>query len=410
MDLEIVPILRTLSRNRIGAVLIVLQIAVTLAIVSNCLSLIQHRLLWVDRSSGIDEANIFSLNNAWDSDPPDLKALIEGDLAALRSLPGVIDAEATNFTPLSGFERAWPLATRPNQHDSGANAWAAAYPVDDHGLAAFGVQLIAGRWFSAPEVGEIHDRETKFPPSVVITERVAKVLFPGRDPLGQLLYFEHTDGSSRIVGVVQRMQRPSDASAWSNPDAENSIFIPFQYVNNGIVYVVRTKPGQQGAMMRAAPAKLLELTPERIIEHVQPYSEIRRQAHRDSHATVIMLSVVSALLLVITAFGIIGLTLYWVGQRRRHIGMRRALGARRIEILRYFHAENFLLAAVGCILGVALGLAGNTWLATRIDLNRLSLMNASLGAVMVMMLCQLAVLWPALRAASVAPAIASRGL
>lgn len=401
------PILRTLRRNKVGALLIALQIAVTLAIISNCLSMIQQRVQWMQRPSGIDEGNIFALSNAWSSDPPDLRARIETDLVALRSLPGVIDAEATNSTPLGGNEWHWPLAKGADHQQF--SAWTAIYTVDDHALAAYGLKLVAGRWFNAAEVGEIGIRETRFAPAIVVTQSVADGLFPAGDALGQVLYFEHT-GSSRIVGIVKRMQRPFDATGWGNPWREYSVFIPFQYVNNGLLYVVRTRPGQQAAMMRAAPAKLMQLTRERIIRNVQSFSEIRYQAHRSNRTTIIILGVLSTLLLAITAFGVIGLTLYWVGQRRRHIGMRRALGARRVDILRYFHTENLLIGGTGCILGVAMGLAGNTWLAARLEIARMSLAYACVGALLVLVLCQLAVLWPALRAASVPPAIATRGL
>ena len=405
--MEILPILRTLRRNKLGAALIALQIAVTLAIISNCLSMIQQRVQWMERPSGIDEANILEMTNSWTSDPPELKGRIEGDLAALRSLPGVSDVEATNDSPLAGNEWHWPLA-KGSDHEEFI-AWTAIYSVDDHGLATYGLKLIAGRWFAAAEVGELRIREAKYPAAVVITQTVADGLFPGGHALGQLLYFQH-GGTSRIVGIVQRMQRPFDASGWGNPWREFSIFVPYQYVNNGLLYVVRTKPGQQAAVLRAAPAKLLELTHERIIQNVQPFSEIRRQAHQGNRATIVILTVLSCLLLTITALGVIGLTMYWVGQRRRHIGMRRALGARRVDILGYFHTENLLIAGIGCLLGVAGGLYGNTWLAARLEIHRMSLAYASMGALIVLVLCQLAVLWPAMRAASVPPAIASRGL
>jgi putative ABC transport system permease protein len=90
--------------------------------------------------------------------------------------------------------------------------------------------------------------------------------------------------------------------------------------------------------------------------------------------------------------------------------MRRALGARRADILRYFHTENLLIAGTGCLLGVAMGLSGNTWLAARLEIQRMTVTYACVGALIVLVLCQLAVLWPALRAASVPPATATRGL
>ena len=166
--MEILPILRTLRRNKLGAALIALQIAVTLAIISNCLSMIQQRVQWMERPSGIDEANILEMTNSWTTDPPQLQGLIAGDLAALRSLPGVSDVEATNDSPLAGNEWHWPLA-KGSDHEQFI-AWTAIYSVDDHGLATYGLKLMAGRWFTAAEVGEIRIREAKYPASVVITQ------------------------------------------------------------------------------------------------------------------------------------------------------------------------------------------------------------------------------------------------
>lgn len=408
MDTEILPILRALRRNKVGALLIALQIALTLAITSNGLSIIQQRLRWMQRSTGIDEANILTLQNAWVGDPQDLKARIEGDLAALRSLPGVIDAEATNGIPLGGNELHWPIGIRPHQQ----TAWSAVYYLDDHGLTAFGLKLVAGRWFTASEVGDVHGNESKFPPAIVVTQNMAEALFPKEDALGKVIYFLPS-GSSRIVGIVDKMQRPADAlggSPWGNPWAQYSILAPLQFLNNGLIYVVHTKPGQLAATMRVAPAKLRELTRRRIIQDVQPYSAVRAQAYRRHRSTIIMLGILSALLLTITTFGVVGLTMYWVGQRRRLIGMRRALGARSLDILRYFHTENLLIAGAGCILGVAGALFGNLWLVSSLELARMSVTYICTGALIVLGLCQAAVVWPALRASLVPPAIAARGL
>ncbi|HEY4341123.1 MAG TPA: FtsX-like permease family protein [Steroidobacteraceae bacterium] len=405
--MEVLPILRSLRRNKLGAVLIALQIAVTLAIISNCLSMIQQRMQWMDRPTGIDEANIFEMTNIWLSDTADLKARIAADLATLRSVPGVVDAEAANSSPLTGVEWHWPLGKQSNHEEF--IAWTAIYPLDEHGLATYGLKLNAGRWFTGSEVGEIHNGEIKIPGAVVITQTVADGLFPAGDALGNTLYFQN-GGSSRIVGIIQTMQRPGDVSGWGNPWREYSIFIPYQYQNSGLIYVVRTKPGEQAAVLHAAPAKLRELTHARIIRDLQPYAQIHRQAERGNRTTTVILGVLGALLLTITAFGVVGLTMYWVGQRRRQIGMRRALGARRVDILRYFHVENLLIAGIGCLLGVALGIAGNTWIAAHLEIHRMSLAYVCIGALIVLALCQLAVLWPALRAASVPPAIATRGL
>jgi putative ABC transport system permease protein len=90
--------------------------------------------------------------------------------------------------------------------------------------------------------------------------------------------------------------------------------------------------------------------------------------------------------------------------------MRRALGARRIDILRYFQMENLLIAGGGAVLGIAAGLGANLWLATHLAVTRMSPLYICLGAIVVLILSQLAALWPAIRASTVPPSLAARGL
>jgi len=115
-------------------------------------------------------------------------------------------------------------------------------------------------------------------------------------------------------------------------------------------------------------------------------------------------------LLVVTAFGIVGLASFWVQQRTKMIGTRRALGATRGQILRYFQAENLLLTSAGIVLGMLGAFGINQWLMTQYELPRLPLAYLPLGAAALWALGQLAVLAPARRAAGVSPALAMRGL
>jgi putative ABC transport system permease protein len=137
-------------------------------------------------------------------------------------------------------------------------------------------------------------------------------------------------------------------------------------------------------------------------------TEARAEAYRDDRGLAVILGVVCAALLAVTAFGIVGLTSYWVAQRRRQIGIRRALGATRRAIMRYFQTENLFIASTAAVLGVALAIALNLWMVNSFEMARLHLSYALAGAVVVLLLGQLAVLWPALRAASVPPALATR--
>ena len=125
------------------------------------------------------------------------------------------------------------------------------------------------------------------------------------------------------------------------------------------------------------------------------------------HDLLLALAIV-AILLAITALGVTGLASFWVQQRTKQIGIRRALGATRRDILRYFQLENFLIVGAGVLLGTLLAFALNQWLMRRFELDHLDSPMVITGAIAVWLLGQLAVLGPALRAAAVPPIVATR--
>jgi len=113
-------------------------------------------------------------------------------------------------------------------------------------------------------------------------------------------------------------------------------------------------------------------------------------------------------MVVVTAFGIVGLTSYWVTQRRRQIGIRRALGSTRTGILRYFQTENLLIALAAAVIGCALTVSFNLWAVDTFEMERLPYRYLGLGAANILVLGQVAAFWPALRASVVPPALAAR--
>ncbi|HEY2624152.1 MAG TPA: FtsX-like permease family protein, partial [Dyella sp.] len=124
----------------------------------------------------------------------------------------------------------------------------------------------------------------------------------------------------------------------------------------------------------------------------------------------ILMGVVCLVLLAITAAGIVGLTSFWVGQRRKQIGVRRALGATQRDILSYFMTENLLIGIAGVVVGALLAVGMNLWLVTQFEMARLSLLYVAVGVVALLLLGQGAVLAPAMRAARVPPVEATRSV
>jgi putative ABC transport system permease protein len=406
--MELRPILSAMRRNKVGAILIGVQMAITLAILCNALFIIQQRVALSKRPTGTDESNIFVIANQWVGNPPDLAAKLRGDLAALRSLPSVVDAVASNSYPLHNGGSSEGLKLNPDQKD--VSALTAVYVFDERGLQAFGLKLVAGRNFNPEEVTDkMGYTDLNLPSAVIITQALADKLFPGKSALGQAVYFEGPPKSVTVVGVVDRLQVPwTQAGGWGSKFNDNSTILPFRFVSSNVYYIVRVRPGQLMAVMKGAEKALFDLDRARVLGKTATLTEARADAYQDDRGLVVILSVVCAALVAVTAFGIVGLTSYWVSQRRRQIGIRRALGATRNAIIRYFQTENFLIAAAGSLVGAGMALALNLWMVTTFEMERLNAAYAFVGAILVLLLGQLAVLWPALKAASIPPALATR--
>jgi putative ABC transport system permease protein len=404
--MEIGPVLRALTHRKIGVVLIVLQIALSVAILANSLSIVQQRQGLMRRPSGLDEANTFSMTNQFTGSMADLSARIRGDLAALRALPGVVDAAAVQSFPLRGYGASTTVTLRP---DAKSSFNAAEYPLTLNGLHTWDMKLIAGRNFRADEVHDFRlGIDKAAPATALITRALAERLFPRGGALGQIVYLGTTE-PTQIIGIVDRAQTPwAAASAWGSFGPEESLLAPLQWVSPTLAYVVRTEPGRNEAVMALAQKRLFAVSRARIISEAQTFADTRAEQYRSDRALGLVLTVVCGLLLAVTAFGVVALTSYWVSQRGRQIGLRRAVGARRLDIVQYFQVENLLISGFGAALGVAMGFAGNAWLASAFEMARMSVAYILAAAAILLVLSQLAVLWPALRAAALPPVAAIR--
>ncbi|HEY6619254.1 MAG TPA: FtsX-like permease family protein [Steroidobacteraceae bacterium] len=407
--MELLSIVTGLRRHKATSALIALQVALTLCIVSNALFVVHDRLVRIDRPTGIDEADFAMFRNEWLAPQGDLKARIQGDLAVLRSAPGVADAYATNGVPLYIGGGAGGVGLKPNQETP--SAYAAEYIVDDHAMKTLGIRLTEGRWFTAAEIVERHNSPEDGPPIVIITRALATKLFPAGQALGSSIYVGKK--ASSIIGIVERLVTPllyGVPAQVMDSFFENSILLPGLLVENSYLYVIRATPGHRDAALLASQRLLAQHDRARGIDLVHTFPAIRAESYKTDRSLASLLSLVCAMLLLVTGLGIVGLASYWVGLRRSPIGIRRALGARRVDIVRYFQIENVLIVGCGAAVGLALAVATNLWMVQKMALPRMGAHYAIAGAAIVLILGQLAVLWPARRAASIPPARATRAV
>lgn len=410
--MQIRPILATLRHHQLTSILLMLQVALTCGIVCNVVFMIMDRSAQISIATGVDETSLSMLNSEIIDANENIQARQQQDLVALRSLPGVTSAVAVDTLPLGSDESSYGACASMAQF----NRLAATRSLDQSGclqpavlggspgeLKTLGLRLVEGRDFVADEF--VSDDTV---PAAILSRALADKFFPGKDALGQTI-ITGARKPIRIVGIVDTLVRPKLNTLGSD---QLTMLWPMLPNSGAVTYLLKSAPSDRQSVLQAAARKLMQIDPNRIIDSnaTRSYSDMRT-AYFQRDNTMIGLLIASCLgLRFVTALGITGLANFWVQQRRRTIGIRRAIGASRGDILRYFQTENFLIVTFGIAFGVLLAFALNLTLMKFYELPRLPLYYLPIGAVVLWLLGQLAVLGPALRAAAVPPVVATRAV
>ncbi|HRQ65418.1 MAG TPA: FtsX-like permease family protein [Xanthomonadaceae bacterium] len=405
--MEIRPILSALLRSRTGAILIAAQVALTLAIVSNALFVVNDRLALSARPSGVDESVVFHIDLSPTRDIDDVAAMQRLDVDTLRAVPGVVDAAWSNQVPMG--MSGWGLGLSHKEEDESL-VLAAAWASPDSLVNTLGLTLVEGRDFLPSEYHEFDMRRgAMHAESIIVTRRTATQLFPDETSVVGRSVFMRTPAGFlpvSIVGVVERLKSPF---AQASDNAWSGYILPIRFLGQGTTYLVRVdRPDAMPAVQRDAEAALLGLRRDRVLANNRTLSQVRDVRYAPQRSVAGMLIAVTIGLLLITGSGVVGMASLWVAQRRKQIGTRRALGATRAAILRYFLTENALITSAGIVLGLILGIVLNNVLVGQIEMPRLPLTYLAGSAAVLWLLGLVAVLGPAWRAAAVPPAVATR--
>lgn len=403
-----------LLRQRLMPLIVIAQIALACAIICNVLFLLQQRLTPVLAPDGVDGPGrivvawqVAAKARSWQ--PP---RLLEVE-SALRAVPGVTVASVSGSIPMETLVQMNGGVLADGQ-SSGSTVNAAMY-VGDRLMDTLGLQLVAGRKFSADEQTVQYQGSGINDSGVtIITQALADRLFPDGDALGKVLRIGTAPDAARrtVVGVVRHLMR-NELGQDNRDNIDYSMLLPGLPGNWPLpVFTVRLDPSADVERVRSGVRSTIEreFGQEMVqgIAHYDTYEELRATALAAPKAAAYLLLAVSSAVLVITLAGVIGLTSHWVQQRTRQIGIRRALGARKVDILRWLLSENALVVCTGVVLGMILAYSINLWLMNRYELSRLPAIFLPAGAIVLLVLSQLAVLRPAIQATRVSPAIATR--
>jgi putative ABC transport system permease protein len=401
--MEIGPILRAMKQNKTKVVVLVLEIAVTVTIVLNCLTMIFDQRQRLTKPTGIDEENILAVEvrpfGAQFQEDEFLFQLVDRDAAALRALPGVIAATPFSPFPLQGGGSSFQL--KPLGAPDSDLVRSPVYVADPYFIETLDLELVTGRAFTDA------DMPTGPGPRIanmIVTKDLADALFPDGDAVGQTVDTGSVEYPDVIVGVVDYMFTPYGGG----PMETRISFYPGRPASSSrMSYLVRTEPEAYDEVFAAIDKTLLDLQPDRLIS-VRTMLEIKGGGFALNQFLITVLGGLVFLLLFVTGLGIFGMTSFSVAQRTKQVGTRRALGASRAAVVRYFLLENSLISTLGLALGLIGAFGLNVFLVNKVDGTRLGLDLVAIGIVILLVLGFVATLFPAIKASRLSPALATR--
>ena len=407
MNANIGPILRALRHSRTRVVLIVLEIAMTLAIVTNCVNVILSERAKMLRPSGFDDDNIVWMRaRPFSTEYRDslfLGQTIGSDLRAIESVPGVQAVANTNFQLWEGGGSSTGIKEAGSTAEEVGSQ---IYYGTEHLLETLGARLTEGRGFREEDYARRGQPE---PVDVtVISRSLAEDLFPGESALGKQIE-EDRDQPCTVVGVIETFYNPWGIGGREEGYSDRVAFFPGAVgsYERGISYLIRTEPGAMSSVVQEVERRLTELQPDRVFDF-KPTSEKKSAWFASSTIVVTTMTCIIVALVAVTALGILGLTSLAVAERTRQIGTRRALGATRAAILLHFVLENWMLTTAGLVLGAIGAYALNFLLVSQVSDVKMSWQLVAAGMVLLWGSGLLSTLLPASRAARIPPSIATR--
>jgi predicted permease len=334
---------------RLRGVLVVVEVALSLVLLVG--AGLMMRSLWELRevNGGFDPSQVLIADVALPEprypEPQQQWRFFESLLAKIRALPGVESAAVVTNLPLADGGNSWPVAIvgRPKlplseQPQVQGNSITPGY------LRAMRIGLVRGR-----DLDE-NDRDGRTP-VILVSEAMARWLWPGQDPIGQRLIIGFfPDKVWEVVGVVKDVRERGLAK-----EGTASLYMP--YAQNPPPFgtlVVRTRTSLPATLSSAVTAAVHEIDRDQPVTNVMPMEAVVARSMADKRLTMLLLGAFAGLAVLLSAVGIYSVLAYAVRRRMREIGIRMALGASRPGVVRMVIAD----ALTPTLAGIGLGVVG----------------------------------------------------
>ncbi|MBA6338173.1 FtsX-like permease family protein [Colwellia sp. BRX8-7] len=397
-------LLKSLLLRKFTTGLLILQLAITLGLLVNSGILALDTQAKISLPTGLDNENILIVSTHPTSgnyrDLDYFRSIATEDMVKLSQLPGVNSVSVTNQLPIrtGGMRRNVFDLDNPEQDKNDLYLQDVKYILAEENLAkTMGFTILEGRFLNRSDQLDF-DSEEK--PNIVITASLKRGLYGDESALGQ----ETNNGF--IVGVIKDVIL----------DPTLPLDKQYGYFTNAVMkriyiaryYVLNVEPGQMANVRSKVRDTILGVQAERDIFNIFTMQEHLLAFYRDDQGLADLFLLLCSLMLFVTAISSYAYSQFHISRQQKYIGIRRALGARKKDVLLYVLTENWLVYGMGCLLGVFVAFGFNILLSQHIILSKPDIMLFCLVTCVIFISGTLATWLPAKRTSDIPPVVATR--
>ncbi|MFT7559879.1 MAG: putative ABC transport system permease protein [Flavobacteriales bacterium] len=385
-------IVKSLLRAKVVPILIVLQLGLSVAIVSNITFFIVSRAAEISKPTGIDHEQLGRIQYKHDNDALLHSELVSQDLNYLRSRNDVHSVTPISAVPLSNSgSNTKYKASLSAEVDFDAQTMFG----DEMLIKTLGVKVLEGRDFYAVEAEILKQENMPTQMTAIISQSMAETLYPNESAIGKQMYSGGT--GYNIIAVVS-----DSLGYWPTWEyTHNMVYLVKMPTWRMTYYLIKSDSTELETVLSESLETLKDLEFERSVSLPVTLSSLLRRTYNNQYSMIYILSIVAAMLVMVNILGIFGLTTFWVSQRKKQIGIRRALGASKAVITQYFLVENAIIVVAATVFGGLIAYSANGYLMKTYAIQMLPLGYVPVAGALTLLVTLAAAYSPARKAAEV---------
>ncbi len=341
------------GRNRLRHVLVASEVALAMIVLSGAGLMIKSMTRLLGVAPGLNPKNVLTVGMSVPQEeiyvgPPGLPRFCQDLDEHVGAIPGVLSVGAVGHLPFQGNAgRSFQIEGQPPAAPGqlpGAN-YSVACP---NYFRTMGIPIVKGREFTARDT-------VSAPGAIVINETMARDFWPNQDPVGRAIRLGGADGPRlTIVGVAGDVHHQG-----LDAPVRRQFFRPYMQAGWPVMSVVVRTTHSPATFATAVKKAIADVLPDWPVSGFQTMEEVVHGSTGSRRFPMLLLSVFSVVALVLAAVGIVGVVGHSVAQRTHEIGLRMALGAGTLDVLRLVVSGNMAWVLAGLVVGAA-GSAGLT--------------------------------------------------